>query len=268
MNKYFYTDGVRKFGPFSKEELRHQKISRRTKIWFYGMEKWTELSEIEELKDMHSSIPPDLNNRYSSSLNETPSIENQLNQEPPMPSIKNSQIGKWIIGSVLILFISILAYSIFQNKSEENFKNEIAASSYESDENFEMYVEKFYRDLEYHGIFPKKPKKKIIRLSRLDQLDNATHIHGVSFGGNDDDVIEIYINTSTWNNFNKPMRYFLMYHELAHDILNVEDLEATIDNEGKLMYPEISSYEKKNMDDFIESSHALFDEILASTSSN
>jgi len=56
------------------------------------------------------------------------------------------------------------------------------------------------------------------------------------------------------------MRYFLMYHELAHDILNVGDLEATSYNEGKLMYPEISSYENKSMDDFIESAHALFEE--------
>lgn len=31
-------------------------------------------------------------------------------------------------------------------------------------------------------------------------------------------------------------------------------------NEGKLMYPAISSYEKKNMDDFIESFHTLFEE--------
>ena len=56
------------------------------------------------------------------------------------------------------------------------------------------------------------------------------------------------------------MRYFLMYHELAHDVLNLDDLEAMSWNEGKLMYPEISSYEKKNMDDFIESAHALFKE--------
>ncbi len=55
------------------------------------------------------------------------------------------------------------------------------------------------------------------------------------------------------------MRYFLMYHELAHDVLNLDDLEAKSLNEGKLMYPAISSYENKNMDEFIENSHALFE---------
>ena len=51
-----------------------------------------------------------------------------------------------------------------------------------------------------------------------------------------------------------------MYHELSHDILDLKDLEAIDENKGKLMYPELSSYENKNMDEFIESSHALFEE--------
>jgi hypothetical protein len=59
------------------------------------------------------------------------------------------------------------------------------------------------------------------------------------------------------------MRYFLMYHELAHDVLNVDDLEPIPKNNGKLMYPAIANYEHKNMDDFIESSHELFKEVAA-----
>ena len=106
----------------------------------------------------------------------------------------------------------------------------------------------------------KKPKLTTIKFSKLDQIENTTHIHALSYGANDDDIIEVYINPSTWIKFDKPMRYILMYHELSHDILNLDDLEATPWNEGKLMYPAISSYENKNMDDFIESAHALFEE--------
>ncbi len=58
----------------------------------------------------------------------------------------------------------------------------------------------------------------------------------------------------------QPMRYLIIYHELVHDVLNLYDLDNKPINEGKLMYPEISSYVKKNMDDFIESSHVLFEE--------
>ena len=58
------------------------------------------------------------------------------------------------------------------------------------------------------------------------------------------------------------MRYFIMYHELTHDILNLNDLKYLPENEGKLMYPELENYNEKTMDDFIESSHKLFEKIL------
>jgi len=48
------------------------------------------------------------------------------------------------------------------------------------------------------------------------------------------------------------MRYFIMYHELTHDILNLNDLKYLPENEGKLMYPELENYNEKTMDDFIE----------------
>lgn len=268
MGKYFYTDGKEKYGPYSKEELRDQNISRDTKVWCYGMEKWTELSQIPDLGDMLNSIPPELKSKPSKKEEQQKiKIETKSNLEKETKSItqpkgkkKAPNLGKWLIVVFAITLSSIFAYSLIQNQSNVNQYNEITANAYESDEDFDMYVQKFYRDLEFYGIYPKKPKVQIIKLSKLDQLDNTTHIHGLSFGSDDDDRIEIYINTSTWRQFNKPMRYFLMYHELAHDVLNLDDLEAKSWNEGKLMYPAISSYEKKNMDDFIESAHALFEE--------
>lgn len=254
MSKYFYTDGKSKFGPFSKEELSNQNISKETKVWCYGMEQWTVLSQAPDLKDIMSSIPPALNPK-STSEKEIKSIPVSIKKN------KISNVTKWLSAIAVIALLSIIAYSSAQKKSDINLYNKIVANSYESDENFEIYVEKFYRDLEIYGVYPKKPKTTIIKLSRLDQIDNATHIHGVSYGFNDDDKIEIYINTSTWKKFNKPMRYFLMYHELSHDILNVDDLDNVSQNEGKLMYPEISTYENKSMDDFIESFHSSFDEL-------
>lgn len=60
MRKYFYTDGISKFGPFSKDELKSQQIKRSTKVWYYGLEKWTEISEISDLDDIISTIPPEI----------------------------------------------------------------------------------------------------------------------------------------------------------------------------------------------------------------
>ena len=267
MGKYFYTDGKEKFGPYSKDELRSQNISRRTRVWCYGMDKWTELSQVPELQELLNSIPPELNSNLTVEVRHNVKLKTKPNPEketktipPPKQKMKASNLGKWLIALVVIALVSIFAYSVIQNQTEINQYNEIAANSYDSDEDFDMYVQKFYRDLEFYGIYPKKPKVQIIKLSKLDQIDNTTHIHGLSFGSDDDDKIEIYINPTTWRQFNKPMRYFLMYHELAHDVLNLDDLEPKSWNEGKLMYPAISSYENKNMDDFIEIAHALFEE--------
>ena len=231
------------------------------------MDKWAELSQVPELSKVLNSIPPKFNTKptveeESNTVKpETEPVQNSETKTEPSQRIKKySSFSKWLIAIIAVILISSFAYRLIQNQSEVNQYNEIAANSFDSNEDFDMYVQKFYRDLEVYAIYPKKPKIQIIKFSKLDQLDNTTHIHGISFGSGDDDRIEIYINPSTWKQFNKPMRYFLMYHELAHDVLNLDDLEPKSWNEGKLMYPEISSYESKNMDGFIESTHALFEE--------
>jgi hypothetical protein len=261
MRKYFYTDGVSKFGPFSKDELKSQNITRNTKVWFYGLEKWIEISEIGELGDIISTIPPELKALNSESDSNTQKPDQNTKRESIQfrPMSKKLKRALWLIGILALVIITFLIIRLVQKQSEANLYKEIVANSYDGDVNFDIYVEKFYRDLEFYGIFPKKPQTTIIKFSRLDQLDNTTHIHGLSIGKNDDTRIEIYINPSSWKQFTKPMRYFLIYHELAHDVLNLDDLDNKTSNEGELMYPEISSFEKKNMDDFIESLHALFE---------
>jgi hypothetical protein len=262
MRKYFHTDGVNKLGPFSKEELKAQKITRNTKVWYYGLENWIEISEIEELADIISTIPPELKALNSQSESKIRKPEQETKREPTLDHSKSkkSKPLRWIISLVALVVISFVIIKLVQKRSEAKLYKEIVANSYDGDVDFNIYVDKFYRDLEIYGIFPKRPKTTIIKFSRIDQLDNTTHLHGLSLGHNDDSRIEIYINPSSWQQFTKPMRYFLMYHELAHDVLNVDDLDIKPTNEGKLMYPEISSYEKKNMDGFIESFHTLFEE--------
>lgn len=261
MTKYFYLVGDEKLGPFTKDELKDKNLNRDSRIWYYGLEEWTKLSDIVELKEIFNSLPPELTTRkhhVDKKIVTSQKIEN-ITPAKEVPKNKNNNNIKWIIIGLVTLIIVLLIYKSFENQTDSHLYESISKSSYESDVDFQMYVDKFYRDVGVYGIFPKKPKTTIIRFAKLDQLHNTTHIHGLSYGINDDDRIEIYINPSTWKSFNKPMRYFLMYHELAHDILNVDDLDEKIINEGKLMYPAIADYENKDMDDFIESSHALFE---------
>ena len=103
MNKYFYTDGKSKFGPFSKEELSNQNISKETKVWCYGMEQWTDLSQAPDLKDIMSSIPPALNPK-STSEKELKSIPVSIKKN------KISDVKKWLSAIAAIALLSIIAY--------------------------------------------------------------------------------------------------------------------------------------------------------------
>lgn len=262
MRKYFYTNGTEKFGPFSIEELKNQKLTRETKIWYYGLKNWTVLSEIEELNSIVNSIPPTLPIIPKVEDKIIPSTIKTEKQNTETIDKKSFKLKKWVIVSITVIVV-FLVICIIANKIQQNkLYNEISQSAYDIEGvDFDFYVDKFYRDIANYGLFPKRPKTKIIKFASFEHIDDATHIHGLSLGKNDDDLIEIYINPNTWKKFNKPMRYFLMYHELAHNVLNLDDLPATSENEGKLMYPELENYNEKTMDDFIESSHKLFKDV-------
>ena len=265
MKKYFYTDGINKIGPFSLDALRKENLTRETKIWYYGLERWSALSEIDELSSITQSIPPLLRKQESNGSKEVKNNHEALTEG----SIIKTTIGQrekikfgFIITALVLITLSIIFISYNKHQNYKLYK-QVASTAYEADVDFDFYVQKFYRDIEVYGIFPKKPSLQIIKFANFDKMDDATHIHGISFGGNDNDKIEIYINPSTWKKFNKPKRYYLMYHELAHDVLNSDDLEDTPQNMNKLMYPVLTSYESITMDDFIENSHALFEEVAA-----
>ena len=258
MRKYFYSDGFKKWGPFSKEELTNQKINRKTKIWYYGLETWVEMNQIDDLSEVATKFPPELN----PTINKEKTKNSNAKKKTQLLTYyhNNSDSINWISGVILIMILPLVLVWITQKETDEYSYNDIVTNSYNTDEKFDIYVQNFYRDLEYHGIFPIKPKKTIIKFCNLDQLEKSKHLHGISFGGSDDDKIEIYINSSSWKKFNKATKYFVMYHELAHDLLNLNDLENKSINQGKLMFPEISSFKNKKMDEFIESFHTLFKE--------
>lgn len=260
MTKYFFLKAGKKIGPLTKEELSKEDLTRNTKIWYYGIKDWTEIKKITELDDITNSIPPEIvNNKSKTSINKVKTVKitkkNQSNLE-----IGKKNNAKWIFFTISIVIFSLVIYYNIQDKISNDEYEKISNNSFSGEEDFQLYVDKFYRDLSVYGIYPKKPKNIIIKFSKLDKIENTTHIHGLSFGYENDDEIEIYINPSSWENFDKAKRHYLIYHELCHDILNLDDLEALPKNEGKLMYPSISTYEDINMDDFIESYQTLFEE--------
>lgn len=173
------------------------------------------------------------------------------------------------INSLLILICYIILSSCQHSNLENNGKisespnlsSEINSNSeldyirsniIENEENLLIYFEKFIRDLEINNIKYHFPKEVIIELVDFRKLNITNHSHGRSYGANKPDLVEIYINSNSWKLFNRAQKHILMYHELSHDILNLEDLAEIPENKDKLMYPAMSKYELLTMDKFID----------------
>jgi len=137
------------------------------------------------------------------------------------------------------------------------------ANNYVGDyQNFDKYVDQFYNQLELAGILKVRPKKVNIQLKSLDSSKETYHMHGFSTGYNNDDSIDITINKRSWNTFSKAQKYYLIFHELSHDILNLDDLKFNEPNEKNIMYPSISSWKNLTMDDFIDNFNLLLEDYL------
>lgn len=258
MNQYYYIQNGERKGPFTLEELSGMHFSPGTKFWYIGLGKWTPISEIDDLKHLCRAVPPPLPKEE----NPQP-IEEQkpISQLPASKDKKPVNPKVWLSVCIGIAAIVLLIVCISPNKSEADLLyKEIVASAYDDpDVDFQFYLDKYYRDLEFFDIIPTRPHKTIIKFANLDKITDVRHAHAMSYGYDQDDIIEIYINPSSWAKFGKAMRYWLMYHELTHDILNIDDLADIPSNFGKLMYPVLISYEGKTMDEFIESFHEFIE---------
>ena len=156
--------------------------------------------------------------------------------------------------SYYYLFLKITNSIIFEDQYNT------FANNYEGDEvDFEHYVDEFYREIKSIGIFKSRPEKAIIELKPLDVFKDTNHLHGYSLGYDNDEKIEIYLNKRSWNSFSKAQKYYLIFHELCHDVLNIEDLNSSESNEKAIMYPSIGAYKSLTMDDFIENFHTLIE---------
>ena len=108
------------------------------------------------------------------------------------------------------------------------------------------------------GINKIRPKYVDIKLKHLDVSAETYHYHGYSTGYNNDDVVEIVLNERSWRDFTKAQKHYLIFHELCHDILNLDDLKPEAE-EKNIMYPSINNFKVLTMDDFIENFHSLLE---------
>ena len=218
--KYYYKgpDGQTR-GSVSKDELRRLNLSPNTLVWHKGLADWVE----------YSSLFPNTTTKFDK---------------------------KWTplaLGIVAIICIALLVVFCSPFATHRKLMN----NSYSSDE-FDMYLNKYYRDLEVFGISVVKSRSVSIRFAPMQYFEDTKDFYGLAYGGGDNDRIEIYINEDGWRKLTRAQKYLLMYHELSHDILNVDDLPNIPSNYSKLMCPVLDRFERLTMDDFIEISHDFF----------
>ena len=161
----------------------------------------------------------------------------------------------WLIGTIVFLVVCSLAYIAYSHSLHQRLLN----NSYYSEE-FDIYLNKYCRDIDAFGITIVKPISTSIRFAPMQFFEDSKDYYGLCYGYENDEVIEIYINEDAWKSLTRAQKYLVMYHELSHDLLNVKDLPNTYNNQDKLMCPVFNRFESLTMDDFIERTHAFFEE--------
>lgn len=127
MKKYFYHNGVDKFGPFTKEELQQAGITAETQIWYDGLPNWVSASTIEELSSLFtaqvppisSSVPPVTPLQVPNYSQQQSSSQNTAQQRPTIPPPSNLVWG--ILTTIFCCLPFGIVSIIYAGKVESTF---------------------------------------------------------------------------------------------------------------------------------------------------
>jgi len=131
MKKYFLHNGTESSGPFNFEELIAKKITKKTPVWFEGMENWKYAGEIDELQSLFVITPP-----VAQPLN---TVYTKQKKEKKTKETKIAGLSKntfFITLTSIVLIVSTLIFNTYQgNRDRElglkNHKTEVENHQYE-----------------------------------------------------------------------------------------------------------------------------------------
>ena len=110
MSKYYLHDGSENSGPFTIEELKQNKITRNTPIWYEGIDDWKEAGSIDELKSLFPVIPPPIKKATSE----------KEKQSAPIVKKKSLYIRIYnvfrVLAIIFLVFVAIIIIANFFNK--------------------------------------------------------------------------------------------------------------------------------------------------------
>ena len=122
MKEYFYSDGGKKNGPLSLEELKRENISKETLIWFEGLDDWKPAGDLDDMKPILELQPPSiLSNEKNESIEpEEKAVEvSDKNESQGRPTVKgmfsspfsfDGRIRRTEFGISLIIYWIVLSF--------------------------------------------------------------------------------------------------------------------------------------------------------------
>jgi len=128
MRMYFIYDGQDQLGPFTLEELKKQKLSKQTMVWFDGLANWTTIESIPELAGLINLPPPLSNQSFTQSF---PVIENETSYAAYQPE----STAKWkpLILTAATVAVLIIAYLVYSNSRQSAALEQLKAEQKKMD---------------------------------------------------------------------------------------------------------------------------------------
>ena len=131
MKKYFLHINNETIGSFDLEELKARKITKKTPVWFEGMEHWKTAEEIPELTSLFLAIPPPITS--FSAIYPTLKVESKM-EDPKIMGLSRNTF--FVVFVILALTIGTIVFNTLQeNRSRElklkNHKTEVENYQYE-----------------------------------------------------------------------------------------------------------------------------------------
>ena len=149
MKKYFLHNGTEPSGPFDFEELKAKRITKKSPVWFEGMENWKYAGEIDELSSLFVVMPLPI-----ASFEATPPKPKIEQIRKPRRIVGLSKNTFWIGSGILVL----LVFTYFFNSMQEKRSRELKQKNYKTEvENYQYVLQQ--KEIEKQKIIEAEAEK-------------------------------------------------------------------------------------------------------------
>lgn len=145
MKKYFLHIGTENSGPFDLEELKIKRISKKTPVWFEGLENWKYAEDIEELNSVFLVVPPPIASfqakQFPPIQKETVNAKKVVQEEIEEDVEETKILGLSKNSFYLVLtFVLLLIGTFIFNAYQENRNRELEQKNHKTDIENRQYI--------------------------------------------------------------------------------------------------------------------------------